>query len=234
MDKDSIRREVYRRLIDEGVSKPPYPIEGRIPNFAGAEEAASRLTRLKKFLEADVIKINPDSPQRPVRYMALSMGKKVVMPTPRIKKGFIFLDPDKIRDIGFASTIRGAFRLGKIMEVEDLPRIEYIVEGSVAVSPDGSRLGKGEGYAELEYAILLEYGKIDYDVEIVTTVHELQIVDYIPRDVYDVSINYIVTPRRIVRCKSMYRPNGIIWDALDKEKIMEIPILKKLWESRHK
>lgn len=232
MDKDSIRKEVYRRLIDEAVSKPPYPIEGRIPNFVGAEEAASRLTKLRGFLETDVVKINPDSPQRPVRYMALYMGKKVVMPTPRIKKGFILLDPDGIRNIGFASTIKGAFRLGKITRLEDLPEIGFIVEGSVAVSPDGSRLGKGEGYAELEYAILLEYGKIDYNVMIATTVHELQIVDYIPRDVYDVSINYIVTPRRIVRCPSIYRPKGIIWDALDREKIMEIPILKSLWESR--
>ena len=232
--KDRIRIEVYKRLEEAGVARPPMPIRGRIPNFAGAEKAAERLLELDGFLDSKVVKVNPDSPQRPVRYLALRMGKKVVMPTPRIKKGFLLLDPNSIRNLSFASTIKGAFRSGRIVEVEELPHIDFIVEGSVAVSPDGMRLGKGEGYAELEYAILLEAGKIEYDVEIASTVHELQIVDSLPREDYDVSIDYIVTPMRIIRCGSFFRPKGILWDRLDEEKIMEIPILRRLWELRKK
>ncbi len=232
--KNRIRIEVYKRLEEAGVARPPMPIRGRIPNFTGAEKAAERLMELDGFVDARVLKINPDSPQRPVRYLALTMGKKVLMPTPRIKKGFLLLNPESIRNYAFASTIKGAFRLGRIIEVEDLPHIDFIVEGSVAVSPDGMRLGKGEGYAELEYAILLEAGKIDYEVEIATTVHDLQIVESIPKDDYDVSINYIVTPTQIIRCNSFFRPRGILWDRLDEEKIMEIPILKRLWMLRKK
>jgi len=232
--KDRIREEVYRKLEEWGVARPPMPIRGRIPNFIGAEKAAEKLLDLEGFHYAKVLKINPDSPQRPVRHLALRMGKILVMPTPRIKKGFLLLDPDSIRNFWFASTIKGAFRLGRLVEVEDLPHIDFIVEGSVAVSPDGMRLGKGEGYAELEYAILLEAGKVEYNVEIASTVHELQIVESIPRDEYDVSINYIVTPNRIIKCNSFFRPKGILWDRLDKEKIMEIPILRRLWELRQK
>ena len=232
--KDRLREEVYRRLEEAGVARPPLPIRGRIPNFVGADRAAEKLMELEGFVDASVLKVNPDSPQRPVRYLALRMGKKVVMPTPRIKKGFLLLNPDTIRNYAFASTIKGAFRLGRIVEVEELPHIDFIVEGSVAVSPDGMRLGKGEGYAELEYAILLEAGKIDYDVEIATTVHDLQIVESIPRDDYDVSIDYIVTPTQIIKCSSFFRPRGILWDRLDEDKIMEIPILKRLWMLRKK
>ncbi len=230
MDKESIRDMVYRRLLEKGVAKPPFPIYGRIPNFIGAEEAARNLLKIKSFSESKVVKINPDSPQRPVRYMSLEMGKKVVMPTPRIKKGFLLLDPAKIKNLHYASTIRGAFRLGEYIDPSKIPHIDFIVEGSVAVSLDGYRLGKGEGYAELEYAILLEYGKIERDVEIATTIHPLQIVNRIPVDEYDVSIDYIVTPDEIYRCHSFHRPNGIIWDKISQDKIDEIPILKKLRE----
>ncbi len=230
--KDDIRRYVYKKLMEYGVAKPPFPIEGRIPNFQGADEAAERMLDIREFVDAKVVKINPDSPQRPVRLLSLNMGKLVVMPTPRIKRGFLVLDPSLIRNLYFASTIKGAFRLGKIVDMKDLPHIDFIVEGSVAVSKDGARLGKGEGYAELEYAILLEFGKIEYDIKIATTVHPIQIVDNIPVDDYDVSIDYIVTPKEIIRCEKFFRPKGILWERLTEEKIDEIPLLKEMYRQR--
>ena len=223
---------IYDLLIKHGVARPPFPIKGRIPNFIGAEKAAERLLNISGFRDSNTVKINPDSPQRPVRYLALRMGKKVVMPTPRIKKGFLILDPKGIRNLRYASTIRGAFTVGQIIHPSSLPEIDFIVEGSVAVSPDGYRLGKGEGYAELEYAILLEYGKIDRDIEIATTIHPLQIVDKLPQDEYDVTVDYIVTPDKIYRCSGFHRPEGILWDKIPHEKIMEIPILEELYRIR--
>jgi 5-formyltetrahydrofolate cyclo-ligase len=45
----------------------------------------------------------------------------------------------------------------------------------VAVSRDGYRIGKGKGYADLEYAILKEMKAVDDDTTIVTTVHDSQV-----------------------------------------------------------
>ncbi|MCE4627664.1 MAG: 5-formyltetrahydrofolate cyclo-ligase, partial [Desulfurococcales archaeon] len=171
MDIDSVRariRETIWRLLEEkGEARPPLPVRGRIPNFRGAEEAARRLASTEEWERARVVKVNPDSPQRPVRYLALSQGKMVVMPTPRIRRGFILLDPGTIprRLLRRASTIRGAFSLGRLLpgldDIERLmPRIDLIVEGSVAVDRECNRLGKGEGYGDLEYALLLLVGKV--------------------------------------------------------------------------
>jgi hypothetical protein len=44
------------------------------------------------------------------------------------------------------------------------------VVGSSCVSPNGSRLGKGEGFAEVEYGILRLLGVVDENTPIVTTV----------------------------------------------------------------
>ena len=100
----------------------------------------------------------------------------------------------------------------------------------MAVSPrDGSRLGKGEGYAELEYAVLREIGLADESTPIATTVHEVQLVDELPQDPYDVSVDVIVTPRRVIRVGERGpRPKGIIWDRLSEEKLGKIPLLREL------
>ncbi len=235
--KEEVRRLVYRRLREAGVARPPFPIEGRIPNFHGAEEAARRLTSTREWLGARVVKVNPDSPQRPVRLAALVQGKVLVMPTPRIRRGFLILDPSSIprRAFSRAATIRGAFRYGRLLsslgEVEaHLPRIDLIVEGSVAVSVYGDRIGKGEGYGDLEYGILRELGIVGEDTPIFTSVHDLQVFDeHLPQAPHDVPVDAIYTPSRSVRVEGRRpRPPGILWDALSSEKLQEIPLLREL------
>ena len=51
-----------------------FPSHGRIPNFAGAGLAAARLLEIEPWKSAKAIKVNPDSPQRPLRAEALRRG----------------------------------------------------------------------------------------------------------------------------------------------------------------
>ena len=225
-------------MLKEKVGLPPFPPHWRIPNFKGARKAASMLSTLPEWLNSSVLKINPDSPQKTVRHLALLHGKDVVMPTPRIKNGFLLLIPREIPEkfIKEASTIKGAFKWGMhLYTVESIkqkvPRIDMIVEGSVAVDYHGNRLGKGEGYGELEFAILREAGVLEDNVPIATTVHDIQVLsNSIPRDEFDVPLDIIVTPTRIIRVKNRdKRPTEIIWPKLSKQKINSIPILHELW-----
>ena len=233
MDKAEIRAEIWRLLKEKGIGKPP--IFGRIPNFIGSEKAALNLAKLDIWKEARVLKVNPDSPQRPVRERALEEGKKVIMPTPRIRSGFLLLDPNYIpRDRYWeASTIRGAFKWGKLIEPKNFPKIDLVVIGSVAVNKGGDRLGKSEGYAEIEWAIAYEEGKVDQSTPVVTTVHDIQVVPYefqvMP---YDLPVDLIATPTRIIKTeRRREKPTGIYWNLLDDKKIEEIPILKERFKS---
>jgi len=231
LDKETIRTRVWRLLEEAKVSKFPKPITGRIPNFVGSEEAAKRLFSQPEFRKAEVIKVNPDSPQAPVRLGVLMHGKVVVMPTPRLKGGFLLLNPKCIpkRHLRRASTIRGAFKYGESCPLEDLPKVDLLVVGSVAVSLDGVRVGKGGGYSELEYAILRELELIDEATPIYTTVHDLQIVNDAPREEHDLTVDVIITPTRVLRLNRKYRqPKGIIWSKLKPEDIERMPVLSKL------
>ena len=231
LDKNEIRKEVWRLLEKKGVARFPKPIQGRIPNFIGAEKAAERMISQKEFENAEVIKVNPDSPQIPVRRFALASGKLLVMPTPRLKRGFMLLNPQWIprKDLAKASTIRGAFKYGRICSLRDLPQVDLIVVGSVAVSRDGVRIGKGGGYSEIEYGILRELGLIDERTPLFTSIHDFQIVDSAPKESHDLVIDSIFTPRRILRIKRKYpQPKGIFWERLTDSQMRGMPILLEL------
>ena len=77
--------------------------------------------------------------------------------------------------------------------------MDAIVCGSVAVTRNGRRCGKGEGYSDLEFGLLRELGHPA--VPVATTVHDVQIVVALPWDATDLPLSVIVTPTRVVRVK---------------------------------
>ena len=182
VDKCAARQWVWDRLGAEGVARFPFPPHGRIPNFAGAEAAAARLLEIEPWKSAAAIKVNPDSPQRPLRAEALRRGITVFVPTPRLRGGFKKLDPRRIPPdrINEAASLWRSDRWSEEVALVDMPGLDAIVCGSVAVTRDGRRCGKGEGYSDLEFAILRELGQPP--VPVATTVHHLQVVASVPRD----------------------------------------------------
>jgi 5-formyltetrahydrofolate cyclo-ligase len=105
--------------------------------------------------------------------------------------------------------------------------------GSVAVGEDGARLGKGGGFADLEFALASAAGMIAADTVIVTTVHEVQVrpAGEIPLTSHDVPVDFVITPERVIDCRERAgkRPEtGIDWADLTEEKIAAIPLLSAL------
>ena len=194
-EKARLRRLVWERLKRSSVAKPPFPVVGRIPNFVGAEEAAARLSETPEWEVAEAVFVGPDSPQRPVRELVLRSGKLLVMASPRLRRGFLVIHPARVRGLyRRASTIRGAFRYGRAVDMP--PRVDLMVVGSVAVDRQFNRLGKGGGYGDREARTFRSlYGFVPY----ATTVHPLQILDRIPAEPHDVKLDIIATPSKVLR-----------------------------------
>lgn len=231
--KSSVRKSIWSLLETKGAALPPKPIYGRIPNFKGADVAARRLRDLSEYVNASVVKVSPDSPQYWVRYYALQDGKMVLMPTPRLRGGFIALDPAEVSPklFGKAATIRGAFEFGKPISIHDLVKVDFIVTGSVAVTLNGARLGKGGGYSEYEYGILRELNIINDEVRVATTVHDLQLVQEIPREPHDLSVDYIATPTRLIKVEGARpKPKGIMWEIVTEQTLKRVPLLEEVFK----
>jgi 5-formyltetrahydrofolate cyclo-ligase len=99
------------------------------------------------------------------------------------------------------------------------------------VDRTGARLGKGGGFADLEFAVAAAAGLIGDDTLVATTVHDRQVVEpgRIPVTDHDVMLDLIVTPEEVIACeRSRERPDRILWEELTEEKVAAIPLLQRL------
>jgi len=233
--KHTIRERVWALLDAHGAVQPP-GAHGHIPSFVGADQAAERLAALPAWKDARVIKVNPDKAQLPVRAHALADGKTVYMAVPKLaaEKPFYLLDPETLPvPPGEAAAKETAARLAPQVALTEMRPVDLVVAGSVAVNHQGVRLGKGAGYSDIEVALLTEAGLLRPGTVIVTTIHDLQVVDEpLPETDHDFSVDFVVTPTRVIPCGPPRRPTGLYWGHLDAGKISAIPVLAQRASSR--
>ncbi|WP_439943098.1 5-formyltetrahydrofolate cyclo-ligase [Streptomyces sp. BBFR115] len=226
--KQAVRTRVWDALTSADAVHDA-SVHGRIPHFKGAEEAAARLAKLPVWQRASVVKAVPDKAQLPVRARALTEGKTVYMAVPKLaaRKPFYLLDPAALTvPPAEAAAARSAAAIAPTVEVDALRPLDLIVLGSVAVHRDGSRIGKGAGYSDIEFALLTEAGLVTPETVVVTTVHALQVTDTpIPTTEHDAGVDLIITPDETIVCPAPHRPTGIHWSDLTPEKIAAIPAL---------
>ncbi|MFE2183390.1 5-formyltetrahydrofolate cyclo-ligase [Streptomyces sp. NPDC059455] len=224
--KQTVRERVWTLL------EPTHgDVTGRIPSFIGADPAAARLAEHLAWQTASVIKAVPDKAQLPVRARALQQGKRIYMASPKLatKNPFYLLDPERLSIPPVeAAERRTAAIVAQPVDVNEMPLIDMIVCGSVAVNSQGVRLGKGAGYSDIEVALLQEAGLIGPHTLIATTVHPLQVVEEVlPESEHDFRVDLIVTPDQTIECPPHPRPPGIFWEHLAPESIAAIPALAK-------
>jgi 5-formyltetrahydrofolate cyclo-ligase len=91
---------------------------------------------------------------------------------------FYLLDPEHLGMSPWEAVAKeGAAKAGRKVAASELPSVDLVVCGSVAVNRQGARVGKGGGFSDLEVAFLVEAGVIRPDTVLATTVHPLQVVD---------------------------------------------------------
>ena len=151
------------------------------------------------------------------------------MPTPRLRGGFQKFDPAVIGAENFskAATLSSSKEWSEEISLNEIPQVDAIIAGSVAVTRSGKRCGKGEGYSDIEFAILRELGH--KPVPVATTVHQLSVVEDFPRETIDLPLSIIVTPDETLEVKKPFSPpEKIDWNQINKKNLEEMPILKDL------
>lgn len=235
------RKWVWNYLEDNNLAAPPRPVHHRIPNFKGSDQAGRRVAELPEFESAEVVKVNPDTPQKAVRVSVLEAGKTLYVPQPRLRTGFFSrILPGEVpwEKFNKAATAAGMRQFAEPMTLDDKTKVDVVVVGSSAVNPEnGARVGKGEGFAELEYGMMRQLGMITEETPVVTCVHDCQVIskDMPPegKDMmeHDVPVDIIVTPTQTIRVPKETRlpkPTGIYWSLLSEQKISQIRVLRQL------
>ncbi|XP_014730015.1 PREDICTED: methenyltetrahydrofolate synthase domain-containing protein isoform X1 [Sturnus vulgaris] len=238
--KWDIREKVWEHLEASGLAEFPRPVRGRIPNFKGSLQACCSLRGLDVFSRAREVKVDPDKPLEGARLAALQARKTLLVPTPRLRTGLfnrIVPPPGATKEIlRRCATSQGVKDYSVPVGLDGKAQVDLVVVGSVAVSEKGWRIGKGEGYADMEYAMMVSMGAVQEDTPVVTIVHDCQVLDIAEEllDDHDLTVDFILTPTRTIQtnCKRP-KPQGIMWHKVSSEMLGKIPILKTL-RSREK
>ena len=209
-EKELLRKSIYDKLFNEGQSLRPNGDYGKIPNFKGSDIAAELLATTNEWKNSKTIFCSPDSAQIPVRYLALKNDKNLIMASPNLKHGYLYLEGNRLNgNESGASTKEGAFKYcskffgfgGKSASANNSfdIAIDMVVEGSVGVDKLGNRIGKGKGFADREIEDLFNKDLISENTPLITTIHPFQLVEHIPMEIHDRKLNMIVTTREIIR-----------------------------------
>ncbi|NWW28133.1 MTHSD protein, partial [Falcunculus frontatus] len=233
--KWDIREKVWEHLEASGLAEFPRPVHGRIPNFKGSLQACCSLRGMDVFSRAREVKVDPDKPLEGARLVALQARKTLLVPTPRLRTGLfnrIVPPPGATKEVlRKCATSQGVKEYSVPVGLDGKAQVDLVVVGSVAVSEKGWRIGKGEGYADMEYAMMVSMGAVQEDTPVVTIVHDCQVLDIVEEllDDHDLTVDYILTPTRTIQtnCKRP-KPQGIMWHKVTSEMLGKIPILKTL------
>jgi 5-formyltetrahydrofolate cyclo-ligase len=131
-----------------------------------------------------------------IRYHALSAGKSVFLPR------FGNEDSVELVEIGSPAELKSG-RSG-FLEPSGEKRLSpqafgelALLAPAVAVDSRGNRLGRGKAW----YDRLIK--ELNGAANVAALAYEFQIVDEVPSDEWDQQVDYVITERRVIDCRSM-------------------------------
>jgi 5-formyltetrahydrofolate cyclo-ligase len=238
---------VYQDLVRNAVpdSRFNFDFLSFTPDFRGSSAATSRVLGLPCYQSARTVLITSDNSLEGLRYQALKDGKKVLVGTYRLRRGFILLDPARIEDnkLELAACLDGMERpgIGRAMSIAQLRdeglHIDMCATGGLVFNEKGIVVYEGQALFEVQWALLQDIRVLDVSAHVVAVAHTCQVVDEAslgfeeikPSKGGEVQCDFIVTPEKVFQIDAAVKPNtGIDFAMVDPEALNNIPPLQEL------
>ncbi|MBE0478478.1 5-formyltetrahydrofolate cyclo-ligase [Candidatus Aerophobetes bacterium] len=166
-----------------------------------SEKIRENLFKIPVFKRSNMILFYISLPEEVQTYRmiadSLKVGKRVAVPVVDLVKKEIIPFEIKNPQVKLES---GPFDVPEPVNDERYPlslkEIELVIVPGVAFDAQGGRVGFGGGF----YDRFLE--KLSSRVIPVALAFECQIVDKVPCDEHDMAVDYIITEKKIVRCRN--------------------------------
>jgi len=252
-DVDSNRKliwaSVYRTLLQHAHPDARFNHDymSFTPDFPGSSSAIDRLTSLPCYKSAATILITPDNSLEHLRCRALKDGKKVLVATYRLRRGFVLLHPGRIAETKYeiAACLDGMEKpgIGRSVSLAQMRdeglKVDMCVTGGLVFNAQGVTIWEGHNLFEIQYAMLSDLGVLHTQTPVVAVAHGCQVVDEAELGVEKVTVSptrkgevqcdFVVTPDALYEIEGAVKPsNGVDFDAVDPEGVENIPPLQEL------
>jgi 5-formyltetrahydrofolate cyclo-ligase len=238
---------VYQDLLRHAVpdSRFNHDFMSFTPDFRGSHAATELVAELECYKSASAILVTSDNSLESFRLRALQDGKKLLVATYRLRRGFILLDPARIdaARLELATCLDGMEKpgIGRAVSIaqirdEDI-RIEMCVTGGLVFNEQGVVVFEGQSLFEVQWAMLQDIKALGISAHVVAVAHACQVVDetqlgmqrITPDKTGEVQCDYVVTPEKVFEVDAAVKPSsGVDFDAVDPEALQNIPPLQEL------
>ena len=178
-----------------------------VPDFVGRDACDEAVQNLAAWKNAATVFIAPDNSLGGLRLLALEQGKRVLVPTYGLRRGFVLLEADLIppEQRPLAATLDGMESLGTCVGVAAVPEfidgVDLMVSGAVAVTTQGIHIGSESRYLAVELAVLTQLELVSHRTPLIVTAHDCQVLE-VDMELSTVSCvaSTVVTPTRVLHC----------------------------------
>jgi 5-formyltetrahydrofolate cyclo-ligase len=238
---------VYRELLHHAVpdSRSNYDFMSFTPDFRDSVSAIERIVGLSCYQSAETILVMPDNSLEQLRLRALKDGKKVLVATYRLRRGFVLLQPGRISEAKYelAACLDGMEKpgIGRAITLaqmrDECIRVDMCAVGGLAFNKQGVTIWEGHNLFEVQWAILRDMNILATQIPVVAMAHACQVVDEAklglenvrPDKQGEVQCDFVVTPEYVLTINGAQKPTGgINFDAVDPDGLHNIPPLQEL------
>lgn len=238
---------VYQDLIRNAVpdSRFNYDFLSFTPDFRGSATAINRVAELPCYKNARAVLITSDNSLEGLRHQALKDGKKVLVGTYRLRRGFILLEPARIDESRYevAACLDGMEKpgLGRALSLSQLRdeglTIDMCVTGGLVFNEHGVVIYEGQSLFEVQWAILQDLKVLRVSAQVVAVSHACQVVNETswgleetkPTKTGEIQCDFVVTPEKVFEIEAQCKPTaGINFNTIDADALNNIPPLQEL------
>ncbi|KAF2691792.1 hypothetical protein K458DRAFT_411499 [Lentithecium fluviatile CBS 122367] len=242
-----IWKRVHQELIKHAKpdSRSHYDFLTFTPDFRESSYAIARLAQLPCYESATTILVTPDNSLEQLRLRALKDGKKVLVGTYRLRRGFVMLSPQRISEhhLEMASLLDGMERpgIGRLLTLAQMKdegiHVDLCVIGGLAFNTQGVTVWEGHGLFEVQWALLHDMKVVAGQTPVVAVAHQCQVVDESDYGLEriraekpgEVQCDFVVTPEKTIEVQGAVKPTtGVKFDTLDPQALDNIPPLQEL------
>jgi 5-formyltetrahydrofolate cyclo-ligase len=238
---------VYQQLLRHALpdSRFNYDFLQSTPDFRGSEDAVNRVAELQCYKDAKTVMVTSDNSCEGIRHRALRDGKKVVVGTYRLRRGFVVLDSKSIAEsrLEAAASLDGMEKpgIGRRLDLSQLRdegiKIDVCVLGGLVFNEQGVVVWEGSALFEVQWALLQDLKVLNRSALVVAVAHECQVVDEAQHNLDqikadqsgEVQCDFVITPERVLEVKGAVKPSGgVDFTKVDPEALNNIPPLQEL------
>ena len=238
---------VYQKLLLHAVpdSRFNYDFLQFTPDFRGSTDAVTRIAELPCYQSAKTLLVTSDNSLEGLRYRALKDGKRLLVGTDRLRRGFVVIDPKNIdkSKLEFAACLDGMEKpgMGRVMSLGQMRdngyKIDMCALGGLVFNKQGVVLWEGHALFEVQWALLQDLRVLDTTAPVIAVAHECQVVDEAqhgldtirPGKNGEVQCDFVVTPQRVLSVKNAEKhTGGVDFKKVDPDALNNIPPLQEL------